>query len=757
MARKTGEIVVPTEPASRATKITGFTFKSYDKNAGVLQFQIKNQDGSPTDLINATVRLFMYIYQEDEKKEFPIFDNQIITESYMQGIVKYSIPDMLLAYEGKVDANIYIDFPDGSHTDNLAFTFNIEKSIIDGDIQLNGEYYFKDFRQLLDGVKQEATDAVNVALANVDSTIEKANQQINEFVEGATQTIEQTVDEVTEQLQDTQTKVDAVSQKVASAQSNLTTIEDKLNQTNQQISDLGKLKKMYSNSLDFGGYDYSGNPNIAPLINDNNVMSLLNTVTKVTPKGTYATAEKIADGDLSVGVGMIPWSRYDFTPLTVGKQYTLTIPIRINEDYTGDISKLYIRLRCSNEDGGVLVSTKLIPTNTSKAEFVNISTTFTVPSTAKKSNNWYCQVGSYGDSVDTRGTVDIGYKVKLEEGSIATPYQPNLLDAPYYLSKTLLGENIADPAVQFPIKTSAYNVYQKEMKEPFTAGQTYTLTIKATKASTQTFMVYNEGIGDFYYGNLKTIEGLSDMWLLTFTPQKVSATFPKRLTIIQYPQSTLGACQIDWLKIEKGDTRTPNIQQYKYFGEGLKDSNDPNDYSWDITPEYAEKGLNDSVSLTESETILGLKNFAEGLQSSGVNVAVEYAKATDTDKYTKHGAIYLGGCAWLAWETLTFQKADGYAKGSYIRLGADGNASFTYSDVPNIFGGYLWLGGTCQPDYTDGGFGSYHITVENNFDDARKPIVRFVDSPTTPIKKLAVRGFALVFAPAPTEGSRVLK
>ncbi|MZI32784.1 XkdX family protein [Enterococcus durans] len=61
----------------------------------------------------------------------------------------------------------------------------------------------------------------------------------------------------------------------------------------------------------------------------------------------------------------------------------------------------------------------------------------------------------------------------------------------------------------------------------------------------------------------------------------------------------------------------------------------------------------------------------------------------------------------------------------------------------------------CQPDYTDGGFGSYHITVENNFDDARKPIVRFIDSPTTPVKKLAVRGFALVFAPAPTENSQV--
>ncbi|MFS1057243.1 BppU family phage baseplate upper protein, partial [Enterococcus faecium] len=244
--------------------ITGFTFKSYDKKAGVLQFEIKNQDGSPTDLIDATVRLFMYIYQGEEKKEFPIFDNQIITESYMQGVVKYPIPDMLLSYEGKVDANVYIDFPDGSHTDNLAFTFNIEKSVIDDNVQLNGEYYFKDFQQLLDGVKQEATDAVNAALTNVDSTIEKANQQINEFVEGATQAIDQTVDEVTEQLQATQTKIDTVSQNVTSAQNNLKAVEDKMNQTNQQIGDLGKLKKMYSNSIDFGDYDYSGRPNLMP-------------------------------------------------------------------------------------------------------------------------------------------------------------------------------------------------------------------------------------------------------------------------------------------------------------------------------------------------------------------------------------------------------------------------------------------------------------------------------------------------------------
>lgn len=748
MNRKTGEIVVPTEPVSRATKITGFTFKSYDKSAGVLQFQIKNQDGSPTDLIDATVRLFMYIYQGEEKKEFPIFDNQIITESYMQGIVKYPIPDMLLSYEGKVDANVYIDFPDGSHTDNLAFTFNIEKSIIDGDVQLNGEYYFKDFQQLLDGVKQEATDAVNAALTNVDSTIEKANQQINEFVEGATQAIDQTVDEVTEQLQATQTKIDTVSQNVTSAQNNLKAVEDKMNQTNQQIGDLGKLKKIYSNSIDFGGYDYSGNPNLM------NNLSFSDFAVQagggaISDGGNFLKINKTSGTNLFVMAGYKN-SAYYLTPVLPNTTYTITYVLRKSSNFVSQSGKrIFLRYRLNQNDVTNNLGELILDSTNVTAEFTTYTKTFTTGALINPNSYYFQVLVEEGLS----GEIELSYEIKLERGSTATPYQPNLLDDPYWVGKAPLGENIADPTVSFPIKTSAYRLYGVNMLEEFKVGQRYTITIKGTKPATQDFWVYNSG--DVSLGKMKPVEGLSDIWTLTFTPNAVNSSTPKLLAIYQTPQSTAGACQIDWLKIEKGNTRTPNISQFKYFGEGLKDTNNPNDYSWDIMPEYTEKGLNDSVSLTEPETILGLKNFAEGLQSSGVNVAVEYAKAIDTDKYTKHGAIYLGGCAWLAWETLTFQKTEGYAKGSYIRLGADGNASFTYSDVPNIFGGYLWLGGVCQPDYTDGGFGSYHITVENNFDDARKPIVRFIDSPTTPVKKLAVRGFALVFAPAPTENSQV--
>ncbi|EME8096726.1 BppU family phage baseplate upper protein [Enterococcus faecium] len=602
--------------------ITGFTFKSYDKKAGVLQFEIKNQDGSPTDLIDATVRLFMYIYQGEEKKEFPIFDNQIITESYMQGVVKYPIPDMLLSYEGKVDANVYIDFPDGSHTDNLAFTFNIEKSVIDNNVQLNGEYYFKDFQQLLDGVKQEATDAVNAALTNVDSTIEKANQQINEFVQGATQAIDQTVDEVTEQLQATQTKIDTVSQNVTSAQNNLKAVEDKMNQTNQQIGDLGKLKKMYSNSIDFGNYDYSGRAN---LMTNLDFSKISRSPSQILTPGGYASDgdsyfaldfnnETVAGQDKNVFIPFIG-------RLEKSKTYALTIPVRISEDFSlnEDTTKIYPY--CTTIGTSVDRAATIRLNEEFRGKWGYIKTTFTVPSGMREGDFApFFQI--YSTKAQT-GKLYIGYDIKIEKvtstSDTATPYQPNLLDEPYYLSKAPLGENIADPAVSFPIKTSAYRLYGVNMLEEFKVGQRYTITIKGTKPATQDFWVFNSG--DVSLGKMKPVEGLSDIWTLTFTPNAVNSSTPKLLAIYQTPQSTAGACQIDWLKIEKGDTRTPNISQFKYFGEGLKDSNNPNDYSWDVTPEYTEKSLNNTVSLTEPQSVEGLKNFEDGLQIAGKEVA----------------------------------------------------------------------------------------------------------------------------------------
>ncbi|EJX69545.1 hypothetical protein HMPREF1372_03268, partial [Enterococcus faecium P1139] len=199
----------------------------------------------------------------------------------------------------------------------------------------------------------------------------------------------------------------------------------------------------------------------------------------------------------------------------------------------------------------------------------------------------------------------------------------DFLDAPYYLSKVPLQENIANTAVQFPISSSKSTLYSAKMQEPFVVGNTYTITLEGTKPSTQVFRVYGQAAEDYNYGSMEPVRGLVNTWSLTFTPSKVSQDYPTLLQIIQQPGATVGACTINWLKIEKGATRTPNISQFKYFGEGLKDSDNPNDYSWDITPEYAEKSLNNTVSLTEPQTVLGLKNFSDGIQIAGDRVVGE--------------------------------------------------------------------------------------------------------------------------------------
>ncbi|EGP5413366.1 DUF2479 domain-containing protein [Enterococcus faecium] len=572
MARiiKKGPIKVPTQPEDFDLQATGLVFKSYD-NQIALEFNVEQQDGTPADLLGANLRLLMFIYDEVDgtikKEPIPFITKNLITESFLNGHVAYILPEAMKAYNGMVEAYVYIEYPDGSTSDNLGFTFRMQRSKIDGLAQDKADYFITDFQQLLDAVKQKAADAVNETLA----------------------------------------KVEAVSENVSSAQNDLTILEDRIDQTNQQISDLGKLKKMYSNSINFGDYDYSGNPNLMSVIkaSDFNVQSDV-TVSDVGYNSIRITSQGIDR--------LSTYTKNSIPSLLKGKTYTLSATVKFEEGTTGDIGNLMIGYRKAS--GGTI----LLYASTEGAEVgkeLTIKGTGIVNYEITDLSKFYLSIGMVG-ATKIKGGVVIS-NIKIEEGPNATPYQPNLLDAPYYLSKVALGENIADPTKTFPIKTSSNQIYIGDMEEPFTIGETYTLTIKATKPATQSFRVYNYGMAQ--YGDMIPVEGLTDVWQLTFTVYKIHEPYPSSLTIYQQPKETVGACQIDWLKIEKGDTRTPNISQFKYFGEGLKDSNNPNDYSWDITPEYAEKGLNDTVSLTEPQSVEGLKNFEDGLQIAGKEVA----------------------------------------------------------------------------------------------------------------------------------------
>ncbi|MCZ4413290.1 hypothetical protein O3Q42_13325, partial [Enterococcus lactis] len=310
----------------------------------------------------------------------------------------------------------------------------------------------------------------------------------------------------------------------------------------------------------------------------------------------------------------------------VGKNYAWSIELKSEEPLAGNV--FFVRPVYTNASG--ILSAYAKPINTgATTEMTRYSTTYT--NITDIISNSKCQsLQMYFPKELPRTKVTIKYNIKVEQvlstSDTATPYQPNLLVEPYYLSKTVLGKNIrrTDVGNSLPRTTTEYQCYVGNIEGYYEANQDYVITMKATKPATQTFGLYLLA-GSQHAGNLMPVEGLTDTWQLNFRPTKemIDAGVRNQINIFQVPQSTKGEVKIEWIKLEKGDIRTPNISQFKYFGEGLKDSNNPNDYSWDIMPEYTEKGLNDSVSLTEPQSVDGTKNFLETPLVNGKNVLVE--------------------------------------------------------------------------------------------------------------------------------------
>lgn len=383
-------------------------------------------------------------------------------------------------------------------------------------------------------------------------------------------------------------RVDSLNQQITDLTGQAKTLQDKLDALKEEISKLGNLQVMYSNSIDFGDYDYSGNPNVMtkPYIAENITGGTTGLV--VTPIDDGARIEKTrvdVSRPFEVALGN----------LLNNTDYMISYDVLVENGYVGDLKTCNVALEGQFDGKPNYFAVFYMNSVTSTDVWQKVSVKFNSGANMEKLSGFKFRVFL------SRG-VQVALKiknVKIERGSTATPYQPNLLDDPYWVGKAPLGENIANKSVKFPINASTYPLYAADMQEPYIAGETYTVTISATKPSTQTFRVYSEGTGDYYFGELKAVEGLVDVWSLTFTPTKVSSKYPKLLQILQYPAATVGACKIDWVKIEKGDTRTPNISEYKYRGTGMRDSNNPYDYVWDIEPEYVEDNLATDVKISE--------------------------------------------------------------------------------------------------------------------------------------------------------------
>ena len=334
----------------------------------------------------------------------------------------------------------------------------------------------------------------------------------------------------------------------------------------------------YTNSTDFGAYDYSGNPNLfsKPFVASNiggaaNGSFVTQVEDSVRLEKTSAILELGITYEIFIG------------NLLNNTQYTLSYDVLLEPGATGTLSDCNIALEGKYGDKYEYIGVFQLHNITTTDVYQKVTSTFMSSANMEKYDKFKFRVY-------VANGVSLALKiknVKIERGSTATPYQPNLLDAPWYFSTVPLGENIlrTDAGTKLPITTTEYQVANfVPTGLPYTVGQKYTFTMKATKPATQNFGIYLRA-GSLGVGEMKPVEGLTDVWQITFTvTQEHVDGNANSVNVFQIPQTTKGTVKIEWAKLEKGDTRTPNIDNYKYLGNYTDfvqaDSLNPTQYSW---------------------------------------------------------------------------------------------------------------------------------------------------------------------------------
>ena len=193
--RKKGDIDIRTSANGAKVKQTGYTFYSYDKKSAALYFQFRGQDGQPTDLGKATIHLVM-ILNDDGGKEFIPKSDEIEVISAIRGTAKYVLPEMLLSYSGKVTGYVYMDFDDGSQTDDGQFTFRIKQSMITHVLPEAGDKYVQDFED----VKERVEQAGDSATKGIEKAKDDAESQIGDYVGEVESAKDSTIEDIDKAL-----------------------------------------------------------------------------------------------------------------------------------------------------------------------------------------------------------------------------------------------------------------------------------------------------------------------------------------------------------------------------------------------------------------------------------------------------------------------------------------------------------------------------------------------------------------------------
>ncbi|HFH0610198.1 TPA: BppU family phage baseplate upper protein, partial [Enterococcus faecium] len=249
MVYKMNESIIVIQAEATSPNRTNVVFWSHDRGTAKLRMKLVRKNGIPQSLPERTTVPIRLIFKSATAEDgYGKHDYLATIEDRVNGIVSIVLEDNILGYVGKVEGSVYIDFPDDRSLDTAGrFTFDIKRSPIDDSTPELEDYYFNGFSQTIDKIEKILADGKQ----EIEQKITESETQIDA------------------KLKDTNDKITKANQDVATLNTNIDKANDLIDQTNQEIGDLGKLKRMYSNSIDFGGYDYSGNPNIAPNVGFN--------------------------------------------------------------------------------------------------------------------------------------------------------------------------------------------------------------------------------------------------------------------------------------------------------------------------------------------------------------------------------------------------------------------------------------------------------------------------------------------------------
>ena len=513
---KTNSEVIKIEAKKIKPINTGVVFWSHDRGTAKLKFKLM-KDNLPQPIPDGTtVPIRLTFSSPTAEGGIGKHDYLATIEDKIGGVVSITLQDNILGYQGIVHGSIYMDFPGDTSLDTAGrFSFEIQRSPIDETTPELEDYYFNGFSKVIDQV-EKLIDDTNKRIDGLNTEIDKANGTLDR-------------------------------------------IED-------EIKESAGMTEKFINSIDFGDYDYSGNPNLSAKLNASSFSS-----------GSGGTVSD--DGEQIVftldGTKLTKYKANTQTPLIHGKTYTISCEILLESDFVGDASN--IKLQHSFLPGGyVVLQTTTRPSNT-LGVWQKLQGTANINYGSGKPGQWYSVFTNIGGNTIT-GHMRLR-NVKIEEGSTATPYQPNLLNDPYYLSNVDLGENIARTD-NLPVTTSNQLIAEQKLSSYLIKGETYTVTLEGTKPASQAFSVFIADVGNTKFGDMKPVEGLTDQWELTFTYNKDTQTSGVKLLRIYQRYSTLGSCTIKWVKIETGNTRTPNIDRLRYKGIGVT-KNSINKYLWE--------------------------------------------------------------------------------------------------------------------------------------------------------------------------------